>query len=70
MYHTGFNQVMLENKYKKMDKGYFKNELELIRAKEDLFFKLFELNSYDSIGKKIYNAIISSLPIFINLPES
>lgn len=65
MYHTGFNQVMLENKYKDMNKGYFSEEIELIRAKETLFFKLFELNSYDSITNKIYKAITSDNPKFI-----
>lgn len=65
IYHTGFNQVMLENKYREMEKGYFKDEIELIRYKENLFFKLFELNSYDSISNKIYKAITSKNPKFI-----
>ena len=65
MYHTGFNQVMLENKYDDMEQGYFKNELELIRTKENLFFNLFELNSYDSISNKIYKAITTEKPKFI-----
>ena len=65
MYHTGFNQVMLENKYKDMDKGYFKDELELIRNKENLIFNLLELNSYSSITNKIYKAITSEKPKFI-----
>lgn len=65
MYHTGFNQVMLENKYKGMEQGYFKEELELIRAKENLFFNLLELNSYDSISNKIYKAITTNNPKFI-----
>lgn len=64
MYHTGFNQVMLENKYNDMNKGYFKNEIELIRQKENLFFKLFELNSYNSISDKIYKAITTKNPKF------
>lgn len=65
MYHTGFNQVMLENKYKDMNKGYFKDELDLIRAKENLLFNLFELNSYSSVTNKIYHAITSNNPKFI-----
>lgn len=65
MYHTGFNQVMLENKYKDMEKGYFKDELELIRSKENLFFNLLELNSYKSITNKIYKAITIENPKFI-----
>lgn len=65
MYHTGFNQVMLENKYNDMNNSYFKKEIELIRAKENLFFNLFEFNSYNSITNKIYKAITSSNPKFI-----
>lgn len=65
MYHTGFNQVMLENKYKDMDNGYFKEELELIRTKENLIFNLFELKSYSTITNKIYKAITTDNPKFI-----
>ncbi|MBE6149913.1 MAG: SDR family NAD(P)-dependent oxidoreductase [Firmicutes bacterium] len=65
MYHTGFNQVMLENKYNDLKDGYFKEELELIRAKENILFNLFELKSYDSIVNKIYKAIIDENPKFI-----
>lgn len=65
MYHTGFNQVMLENKYKDMSNGYFKEELNLIRAKENLLFSLFEYKSLDSIVNKIYKAITIDNPKFI-----
>ena len=65
MYHTGFNQVMLENKYNDAANSYFKKEIELIRKKENLFFCLFELNSYNSITNKIYKAITSNNPMFI-----
>lgn len=65
MYHTGFNQVMLENKYNDLEHGYFKNELELIRKKENLLFNLLEYKTYDSIVNKIYIAIKKENPKFI-----
>jgi len=65
MYHTGFNQVMLENKYNDSKDSYFKSEIELIRKKENIFFNLFELKKYDSIVNKIYKAIKSDNPKYI-----
>lgn len=62
MYYTGFNQVMLENKYNDLKDGYFKNELELIRKKENILFNLLESKSYDSIVNKIYKAIKEDNP--------
>lgn len=66
MYHTGFNQVMLENKYDWMkEKSYFENELNLIRKRENLFFGLLEKNKLNSIVKKIVKAIEAENPKFI-----
>lgn len=66
MYHTGFNQVMLENKYAWMqEKSYFKDELNLIRKRENLFFCLLEKNRLDSIVKKIVRAVEVDNPKFI-----
>jgi len=66
MYHTGFNQVMLENKYDWMiKKSYFKEELELIRKKENLFFNLFEKKNLNSIVSKMEKAVIKENPKFI-----
>ncbi len=66
MYHTGFNQVMLENKYDWMqEKSYFKNELDFIRKKENLFFNLLEKNKLNTIVKKIEKAVVSENPKFI-----
>ena len=65
MYHTGFNQVMLENKYNDLKDGYFKKELELIRLEENLLFNIFESKTYNSIVDKIYKAIKSDNPKFI-----
>lgn len=64
MYHTGFNQVMLENKYDGALE-YFKNELELIKIKENLLFNIFECKTCDSIVNKICKAIYSENPKFI-----
>lgn len=65
LYHTGFNQVMLENKYKDMKKGYFKEEIEMIRKKETIFFRLLEHQEYTSIVKQITKAISIKHPKFI-----
>jgi len=63
LYHTGFNQVMFENKYDNF--SYFKEELELIKAREDILLKLFEQKNFDDIVNKIYKAIVSNNPKFI-----
>lgn len=58
MYKTGFNQIMLENKYKWMEKeSIFKNEIDLIRKKENIFWNLLERKNMNSIIKQIINAI-------------
>ncbi len=66
MYHTGFNQVMLENKYKYMDiNSYFNAQLDLIRKRENLFFGLLEKHNLNSISNKIVKSIIKDNPKFI-----
>lgn len=65
MYHTGFNQVMLENKYPKMKDSYFKNKEKEIRFIEDLFWNTFEYQNLNSITNKIYEAIKKEKPKFI-----
>lgn len=66
MYHTGFNQVMLENKYKYMSiDSYFKNMIKEIRKKENILFTLLEKKRLSSIGNKIVDAINSNNPKFI-----
>lgn len=66
MYHTGFNQVMLENKYDWMkNKSYFENELWLIRKRENLFFGLLEKKKLNSIVSKIEKAVQKDNPKFI-----
>lgn len=58
LYYTGFNQVMLENKYTwmRMD-SYFQNQIQYIQKREDFFCKLLERKNIDSIAKKIVRAI-------------
>lgn len=66
MYYTGFNQVMLDNKYKEMIlDSYFKSQIEIIRKKENILFNLLEKNSYASIGNKIIKAIKCDNPKFV-----
>lgn len=66
IYDTGFNQVMLENKYSWMEvESFFNNQIEIIRKRENLFFKLLEKNNLDSISNKIVKAIKSNTNKFI-----
>ncbi len=66
MYHTGFNQVMLQDKYGWMEKkSYFKEELEMIRKKETIFWNLLEKRKLNSIVKQIVKCIKSDNPKFI-----
>lgn len=65
MYHTGFNQVMLENKYPKMSDSIFKGEEKEIRFWEDLFWNTFEYHNLNSITNKIYKTIKKDKPKFI-----
>ena len=66
LYHTGFNQVMLENKYKWMDiDSYFKNIISQLRKKETTYFNLLERRNLNTIVKQIINAIDSNSNKFI-----
>lgn len=66
LYHTGFNQVMLENKYDWMDiNSYFSYLLDHIRTKETFLFHLMEKYELKSIVKKIIKAIKAKHPDFI-----
>lgn len=71
MYKTGFNQVMLENKYEWMQKeSYFKQELELIRKKENIFWNLFERKKIKSIVKQIIKSIENDNKFIYSAPIS
>ena len=66
LYHTGFNQVMLENKYEWMDiDSYFKNIIDYLRQREIIYFNLLERRSLNTIVKKIVSAIDSESNKFI-----
>ncbi|MGN1268635.1 MAG: SDR family NAD(P)-dependent oxidoreductase [Candidatus Aphodocola sp.] len=60
LYHTGFNQVFLENKY---DNGkYFKDVKKELRTVEQFIFKTFERKKLDSIVVQIVRAIEDKRP--------
>jgi len=66
LYHTGFNQVMLENKYDWMDiDSYFRNILHKLRKRETLYFNLLEKQKLNTIVRQIVNAIDSNDDKFI-----
>ena len=65
MYHTGFNQVMLENKYPNISNSVFSQKENDIRFWEDLFWNTFEYKSLKTITKKIYKSITTSKSKFI-----
>lgn len=63
LYKTGFNQVMLDNKYDWMDlDSYFKPELETIRARENFLFNLLERKKLNSIVNQITRAVNDKNP--------
>ncbi len=65
-YHTGFNQVMFQNKYDWMDKdSYFLENIKLIRKREKLIERFIEKKELSSIRRKIITAIEKENPHFI-----
>ncbi len=65
-YKTGFNEVMIENKYDYMSKNsYFSSVIGKIKKQENLVWKLIEQKNMDSIVNKIEDAITSKSPKFI-----
>lgn len=65
-YKTGFNDVMLENKYDYIKKSnYFKHQIKSIRKKENKLFSFIEKRNLNSIVEKIEDAITSKNPKFI-----
>lgn len=65
MYHTGFNQVMLENKYPAMKNSIFKDKIKEIQSREYLFWNILEHKNLNSISNKVYKAITKKNPKFI-----
>lgn len=57
-YYTGFNQVMFENKYPKMSiDSYFRNQIQIIRNRENFIHNFIEKKRLDSIVNQILHAI-------------
>lgn len=63
-YHTGFNQIMIDNKYKDYF-SYFNKHKNIIKKRENLMLKLLEKNHFNSITDKIIKAIKVNNPKFI-----
>ena len=65
-YRTGFNQIMLNNKYDFMkNDSYFKGQIRNIRKKEELLWKLMEKKNLNSIVNKIVKCILTKSNKFI-----
>ena len=60
LYHTGFNQVFLENKYN--NGKYFKDIKKELRTVEQFAFKTFERKKLDSIVVQIVRAVEDKHP--------
>jgi len=66
LYYTGFNHVMFENKYDRMDESsYFYNYIPYLQNKEEKMLKLFECKKLDGIVKKVVKACEKENPSFI-----
>ena len=64
-YHTGFNQVMIYNKDKYLNKNsIFYKEKELFTKYQELMFKLVEKRKLDTIVNKIAKEVDSDRPKF------
>lgn len=63
-YYTGFNQVMLDNKYNDYQ-SYFDSCIELLKTKENLMLRFLERKNLNSITDKIIHAIEKDNPRFI-----
>ena len=63
LYDTGFNRVMFENKYPSMDKKtYFKEEIDVIRRRENYFLTFLEKKKFESVIKIMEQSIFASKP--------
>lgn len=61
LYATGFNKVMLDNKYPEMEKdSYFASELALIHRRENIFLKIVARKNLKGIAQKIETAIYTN----------
>lgn len=64
-YYTGFNQIMIENKFDWMKKESYFNNLNKLRNKELKMFNFIEKKRLNTIVWKIEDAILSNNPKFI-----
>lgn len=63
LYHTGFNQVMTENKFGRMDiDTYFKEQLVWLKKYETPFYHLLETANLNGIANKIVKAVTDKHP--------
>ena len=68
-YHTGFNQVMFDNKYDWMSvESYFNSIIKALKVKENFLEEFIELKNYNSIVKKIVNVIDGKKKLFVRAP--
>lgn len=66
LYHTGFNQVMRDNKFDFMNhQSLFREELEMIKKYEPKIYRMLETDNLNSIVKKVERAITKKHPKFI-----
>ena len=71
MYKTGFNQIMIEDKYDWMEiESYFQNQIKKIRKKETLFWTLFEKTKLNGIVREILKAIKEDNKFIYSAPKS
>lgn len=63
-YHTGFNRIMIDNKYNDSF-SYFDKCIDIIKKRENLMLKTLEKNNFNSITNKIIKAIKVNNPKFI-----
>ncbi len=63
LYHTGFNQYMLNNKYDWMDQeSFFKNQLENIQKLEKIPFQILEKKKMNSVVRTMQKALLDKHP--------
>ena len=64
LYHTGFNNIMFDNKYDTDFNNLFKEELKLIKKKENLILLLLEKKNLNSIVNKIEQSLTENKFIY------
>lgn len=69
-YHTGFNQVMFENKYDKNYESYFREYIKILRERDNFITNFIEKKRLDSIVNKIEDAIENGNKFIYRAPFS